>query len=91
MALIALTVLAIFVVSGTNRFLTDRFTETTRNRAELRLALYSGNLMAELRQNAIVPQLLARDPALIGALNSTITNCPRNASFPLWRKSVPRR
>ncbi|MGA9411040.1 MAG: ATP-binding protein, partial [Roseobacter sp.] len=38
--------------------------------AELRLALYSGNLLAELRQNAIVPQLLARDPELIGALTS---------------------
>lgn len=69
-ALIALTVLAIVVVSTTNRYLTNRFTETTKNRAELRLALYSGNLMAELRQNAIVPQLLARDPGLIGALNS---------------------
>ena len=38
--------------------------------SELRLALYSGNLLSELRQNAIVPQLLARDPTLIGALNS---------------------
>lgn len=54
----------------TNSFLTDRFTENTRNRAELRLALYSGNLISELRRNAIVPQLLAKDPALIGALNS---------------------
>ncbi|MEP5154217.1 ATP-binding protein [Planktotalea sp.] len=54
----------------TNMFVTDRFTETTRNRAELRLALYSGNILSELRRNSIVPQLLARDPALIGALNS---------------------
>ncbi|MEP0964248.1 MAG: ATP-binding protein [Roseobacter sp.] len=61
---------AILVVSVTNSLLTDRFTVSTRNRAELRLALYSGNLLAELRQNAIVPQLLARDPELIGALNS---------------------
>lgn len=52
----------------TNHLLTDRFTETTRNQAELRLALYSGNLLSELRRNAIVPQLLARDPSLIGAL-----------------------
>ncbi|WP_390914824.1 ATP-binding protein [Pseudosulfitobacter sp. SM2401] len=71
LALVALFVLAVVTVSVTNRFLTDRFTETTRNRAELRLALYSGNLLSELRQNAIVPQLLARDPTLIGALNST--------------------
>ena len=63
-------ILAVVTISVTNRLLTDRFTETTRNRAELRLALYSGNLLSELRQNAIVPQLLARDPTLIGALNS---------------------
>ncbi|MDF3413584.1 sensor histidine kinase [Sulfitobacter sp. M57] len=61
-------VLAVLVISITNNLLTDRFTESTRNRAELRIALYSGNLMAELRQNAIVPQLLARDPSLIIAL-----------------------
>ncbi len=63
-----LLVLAVLVISVTNKLLTDRFTETTRNRAELRIALYSGNLLAELRQNAIVPQLLARDPSLILAL-----------------------
>ena len=70
LALVGLLVLAVATVSVTNRLLTDRFTENTRNRAELRLALYSGNLLSELRQNAIVPQLLARDPTLIGALNS---------------------
>ncbi|MCO4838725.1 MAG: sensor histidine kinase [Rhodobacteraceae bacterium] len=70
LSLVLLLILAVVTISVTNRFLTDRFTETTRNRAELRLALYSGNLLSELRQNAIVPQLLARDPTLIGALNS---------------------
>ena len=70
LALASLVVLAIAVVFVTNRLLTDRFTENTRNRAELRLVLYGGNLLSELRQNAIVPQLLARDPALITALNS---------------------
>jgi len=69
-ALLIFVVVAISIIIFTNRMLTDRFTETTRNRAELRLALYSGNLLSELRQNAIVPQLLARDPALISALNS---------------------
>ncbi|MFD1196527.1 ATP-binding protein [Seohaeicola saemankumensis] len=59
---------AVITVAVTNRLLTDRFTETTRNRAELRLALYGGNLLSELRRNAIVPQLLARDPTLISAL-----------------------
>ncbi len=69
-ALAVMLVIAIGVISVTNRLLTDRFTETTRNRAELRIALYGGNLLAELRQNAIVPQLLGRDPSLIAALES---------------------
>lgn len=69
-ALILMTLLAIGIVYVTNWLLTDRFTENTRNRAELRLVLYSGNLLSELRQNAIVPQLLSRDPALIAALTS---------------------
>ncbi|MEO1177482.1 MAG: sensor histidine kinase, partial [Pseudomonadota bacterium] len=69
-ALILLIAIAVATISITNSYLTERFKETTRNRAELRLTLYSGNLHAELRQNAIIPQLLARDPALIGALNS---------------------
>ncbi|KIN61197.1 C4-dicarboxylate transport sensor protein DctB [Sulfitobacter noctilucae] len=65
-----LMLVAVVVISVTNKLLTDRFTESTRNRAELRIALYSGNLLSELRQNAIVPQLLARDPTLISALGS---------------------
>ena len=69
-AIAALMILAVVTISITNKLLTDRFTESTRNRAELRIALYSGNLLAELRQNAIVPQLLARDPTLIGALQT---------------------
>src|SRR6056297_2739740 len=68
--LFGLFLIAVAVVFTTNRLLTDRFTENTRNRAELRLVLYSGNLLSELRQNAIVPQLLARDPSLILALES---------------------
>jgi two-component system C4-dicarboxylate transport sensor histidine kinase DctB len=54
----------------TNQQLTHRFTNSTRNRGELRLALYSGNLVSELRRHAIVPQLLARDQTLISALQS---------------------
>ncbi|MBW4960808.1 ATP-binding protein [Sulfitobacter sp. CW3] len=68
LALVVLLVIAIATIAVTNKLLTDRFTDSTRNRAELRIALYSGNLLAELRQNAIVPQLLARDPTLIQAL-----------------------
>ncbi|WP_233587162.1 ATP-binding protein [Pseudorhodobacter sp. E13] len=60
---------AVAVVLVTNDWLTDRFTESTRNRAEVRLALYSGNLISELQRNSVVPLLLARDPELIRALN----------------------
>lgn len=69
-ALGLLMLTAVVTIAVTNHLLTDRFTETTRNRAELRLALYSGNLLSELRRNAIVPQLLARDPSLISALST---------------------
>ena len=42
-----LVVLAVVVIAVTNRWLSERFTETTRNRADLRLALYSGNIVSE--------------------------------------------
>ncbi|HMO07924.1 MAG TPA: ATP-binding protein [Paracoccaceae bacterium] len=64
----ALCVVALAVVLVTNRWLTERFSESTRNRAEVRLALYSGNLVSELQRNSIVPLLLSRDPELIEAL-----------------------
>ena len=54
----------------TNAFLSDRFTQSIRNKSELRLTFYSGNLQSELQRNSIVPKLLAQDPELIGALNS---------------------
>ena len=68
LAVILLIFVAVGVVLVTNRWLSERFTETTRNRAELRLALYSGNLISELQRTSVVPLLLARDPELIGAL-----------------------
>ncbi|SFA74471.1 two-component system, NtrC family, C4-dicarboxylate transport sensor histidine kinase DctB [Poseidonocella pacifica] len=71
LAILMVVAVATATVLVTNDWLTTRFTESTRNRAELRLALYNGNLISELRRNSIVPQLLARDPALIGALNSS--------------------
>lgn len=64
--LIALT--ALTSVWVTNSWLTERFSENTRVRAELRSALYTGNLLSELRRTAVVPLLLARDPLLIGSL-----------------------
>jgi len=63
-------VLAVAVVLVSNRFLTDRYTADTRNRAELRLALYTGNLMSELQRTSVVPLLLSRDPELAQALRN---------------------
>ncbi|MES0861296.1 ATP-binding protein [Ruegeria sp. SCPT10] len=71
LAVFVLLAATVVTVWTTNRLLTDRFTQDTRNRAELRLTLDSGNLVSELRRNAIVPQLLARDPTLISALRSS--------------------
>ncbi|OYX45563.1 MAG: two-component system sensor histidine kinase [Rhodobacterales bacterium 32-67-9] len=61
---------AVSVIWYTNSFLTERFTETTRNRAEVRLALYTGHILSELQRTSVVPLLFARDPALITSLNS---------------------
>ncbi|MCZ4260165.1 ATP-binding protein [Limimaricola sp. G21655-S1] len=69
LALFCLAAMAVIWI--TNVLLTERFTEATRNRAEVRLTLYVGNLISELQRNSIVPQLLARDPELIGALSSS--------------------
>ena len=71
LAIFAVVVVGIVVVAATNAFLTERYTDSTRNRAELRLALYQGNLLAELRKSQIVPLLLSRDQALIEALASS--------------------
>ena len=68
LAIALLVLVAIGVVLVTNRWLSERFTETTRNRAELRLALYSGNMVSELQRTSVVPLLLSGDPALVDAL-----------------------
>jgi len=64
----AMIVLALGVVLFTNRWLTESFTETTRNKAELRLALYSGNVVSELQRTSVVPLLLSRDASISEAL-----------------------
>ena len=69
-ALVAFIIAAISVVWVTNLLLTERYTILTRNRAEVRQALYSGNLLSELQRNAIVPILLSRDPVLVSALST---------------------
>ncbi|MCR9069065.1 MAG: ATP-binding protein [Rhodobacteraceae bacterium] len=69
-----LLVLVLMTAAGTiwftNTLLTDRFIETTRNRAELRLASHSGTVLSELQRHSVVPLLLSRDPVLIRSLES---------------------
>lgn len=67
-AVVGVCLLAVVVISVTNNLLTQRFTASTNTRAEVRLTLYVASLMSELQRNSIVPQLLARDPELITAL-----------------------
>jgi len=62
--------IAILLIWISNLYLTGRFTQETRQRAELRAALYAGNLSSELQRTSVVPLLLSRDPVLISALNS---------------------
>ncbi|MCC6008161.1 MAG: sensor histidine kinase [Rhodobacteraceae bacterium] len=66
--IVGLVVAAAGVMWLTNAALTERFTQTTLARAELRLTLYSGNIVAEVERNAVVPLLLSRDTVLIEAL-----------------------
>ncbi len=62
-------VLAFAVVLTTNTFLSERYTASTKSRAEVRQALFVGNLLSELQRSSVVTSLLARDPKLIGALD----------------------
>ena len=69
-AVLSILVLAVAAMWVTNLWMTDRFTETTRVRTELRLALYTGNVISELQRTSVVPLLLARDPELTRALET---------------------
>ncbi len=69
-AVALLLIMAAVMIWFTNAWLTARFSENTKVRTELRSALYTGNLLSELQRTAVVPLLLARDPALINALQS---------------------
>ncbi len=68
LAVSVICVFGVIVIFVSNQFLTQRFTETISSRSEVRLALYVTSLMSELQRNSVVPQLLARDPELIKAL-----------------------
>ena len=72
---VRLLVVGMIVAAGVaiwvaNALLTERFVETTRQRAELRQSLYAGAILSELQRNSVVPLLLSRDPTLIAALNA---------------------
>jgi len=70
-ALVALMMaIAVVVVWVMDDWLSESFTVDTRNRAELRLVLYAGNIEAELQRTQVVPILLARDPVLREALQN---------------------
>ncbi|MBL3564513.1 sensor histidine kinase [Rhodovulum sulfidophilum] len=70
LAIFALISTAVATVWTTNAWLTERFTESTRSRAQVRMALYSGNVVSELQRASVVPLLLSRDPTLIRALEN---------------------
>ncbi|SUZ30990.1 C4-dicarboxylate transport sensor protein DctB [Roseibaca ekhonensis] len=70
-AVFALVVVAAVSTWFLNGWLSTNFTEATRNRAELRLVLYSGNIQSELQRNSVVPLLLARDPVIADALRDS--------------------
>lgn len=65
-----LLVAAVAFLLLSNSWLTARFSENLRTESQLRAALYSGNMVTLLRQQSLVPQLLARDPVLSTALQS---------------------
>ncbi len=69
-AALVLFLVALTTIYGTNRILTERFASADRADAQVQLALYSGNLVSELRRHSVVPLLLSRDPALISALSA---------------------
>lgn len=65
LGLVAVAVIGFTIVTLSSRTIAD-----IRAQSEVRLALFAGNVMSELRRSSIVPQLLARDPLLTSALAS---------------------
>ncbi len=62
--------LIIAILWASNGYMTSRFTESLRNQAVLRAALYSGNIKSVLQKHSVVPLLLSQDPTLAAALQS---------------------
>jgi two-component system C4-dicarboxylate transport sensor histidine kinase DctB len=65
-----LGLVAAVVIWMTIEVLSERREAAVRNQAEVRLTLFAGNILSELRRHAIVPQLLSRDPLLREALQT---------------------
>ena len=70
LAVALLCIFAVLVIWVSNQFLTERFTQAVRNRAEVRTGLYASILQSEMTSLWIFPQLLARDADLIWALEN---------------------
>ena len=68
LVVVLLVLIGLASVLITNRLLVERFSETTRNAAELRLAVYSGNILGDLQRASVVPRLLSDDPLIRNAL-----------------------
>ena len=71
LAFAGLMAVALLVIVVTVVVLGSRRSDAIRAEAELRLTLFAGNVMSELRRSSIVPQLLARDPLLTSALETS--------------------
>ncbi len=76
-------IIVVVILWASNSYLTARFTETLRNQAVLRAALYSGNIKSVLQKHSVVPLLLSQDPILSAALQaeSFSTTSQRLISF----------
>ena len=69
-AVAVLLLVAIVTVAVSNRLLTARYTEITRNGAEIRLEMMTGHLLAALSYARAMPVVLSRDQELIRALRT---------------------
>jgi two-component system C4-dicarboxylate transport sensor histidine kinase DctB len=71
LGLLVLFIAACLVIWLSNLYLTERYTQSTRENAEKQVNLYSGRIISELQRASVVPLLLSRDNFLVTALNST--------------------
>ena len=70
LALLVAMVAMLGILWFTNRYFTGQFTESARIDAAVRSTLYAGNISSALERQSVVPLILAKDEALITALQS---------------------